>query len=334
MDSLLEKHIDTKRGLHYRYYVSPESDASRPTLLLLHGWPDSAHLWQYVVPHLVALKCKLVVPDLLGFGGTSKPTSPKLYNYRRLCEDLMEILETEKAGNIIPIGHDWGCYFASRFHLVYPDRCPATVHIGIPYMAPMTEHLDVDAVNAMMVQMLGYPRYEYFKLFSSPDAPKIFAEHLESVWYALHGDADDWIKTMFCVPDAMKNFLLQDRTDVPLKPYAQDTKLKEHWKLAMEDASSWEAAFCVYQALLRDVQMEEDKNMPVESYRLTLPVLYIGCDGDGVNPPELINFPKEAGLLPDLRVEVLHSSHWCPYEKPKELAKLMTDFLTDRKLVV
>ncbi|KAK4547710.1 hypothetical protein LTR36_000668 [Oleoguttula mirabilis] len=334
MESLQEKHLDTSRGLHYKYYVSPESDASKPTLLLLHGWPDSAHLWQYVVPHLTSLRCKLVVPDLLGYGGTSKPTSPELYNYRRMSEDVAEILDAEKSGRVIPVGHDWGCYLASRFHLVYPERCPAAVHIGIAYLPPVPQHLDLDTVNEHSVQAVGYPRFEYWNLFSSPEAPRMFSEHLDSVWHALHGDAQDWMKQMFCAPDAMKNFLLQGRTDVPLRAYAQDAKLKEHWKQNMTDASSWESAFCWYHSLLQDVQMEEDKNIPEGMYKLDMPVLFIACDGDAVNSPELIDFPKEAGLLPDLRVEVLHSGHWCPYEKPEEIAGLLSDFLSDRQLVL
>lgn len=198
----------------------------------------------------------------------------------------------------------------------------------------MTEHMDLDAVNEMTKQAMGYPRFEYWNLFTSPEAPQIFSEHLDSVWHVLHGDGDDWIKQMFCVPDAMKTFLVQDRTDVPLKPYAQDIKLREQWKQGFKNPTSWEASFCWYNAISQDVQLEADKKIPEEKYKLELPVLFIGCHGDGVNPPALIGLPQGAGLLPDLRVEELHSSHWCPYEKPEELAALISDFLMKRKLVV
>lgn len=115
MDTLQEKHLDTKRGFQYRYYVSPVGDTTKLTLLLLHGWPDSALLWQYVVPYLTPLKLKILVPDLLGYGGTSKPTSPELYDYRRIAEDVSEILDAENIGKVIPIGHDFGCWFTFRF---------------------------------------------------------------------------------------------------------------------------------------------------------------------------------------------------------------------------
>lgn len=110
MDQLKKKEHDVSRGLHYRYYVSPASkaDTSKPTLVLLHGWPDSADLWQFVVPHLLKTKCRLVIPDLLGAGGTSKPTDPAQFQVKKMSNDIIEILKTEGISqNIIPMGHDW-----------------------------------------------------------------------------------------------------------------------------------------------------------------------------------------------------------------------------------
>lgn len=134
MDSLQEKHLDVKRGLRYRYYVSKAGDTSMPALLLLHGWPDSAMVWQHVLPYLAELKLKIVVPDLLGYGGTSKPMDIKLYDYRRMSKDLVEILDTEGIKKVIPVGHDFGCWLTQRFQLLYTDRCVAAVHVGISYM--------------------------------------------------------------------------------------------------------------------------------------------------------------------------------------------------------
>lgn len=117
MDQLEEKHLNTSRGLHYRYFVSPAAtaDASKPALVLCHGWPDSADLWQFVVPHLLKSKLRLIVPDLLGAGGSSKPTSPEPYEVAAMASDLMEILRAENIDQqIIPMGHDW--YATSSCH--------------------------------------------------------------------------------------------------------------------------------------------------------------------------------------------------------------------------
>jgi len=67
MDTLSKKTIHTTRGFKYTYYVSPAS-SGKPTILLLHGWPDHAALWEDLVTrHLVPAGFGVVVPDCLGY---------------------------------------------------------------------------------------------------------------------------------------------------------------------------------------------------------------------------------------------------------------------------
>lgn len=73
MESLQRRTINTSRGFTYSYYIS-EPVSSKPTLLLQHGFPDDALLWNGIAAKLT--QYRLVVPDLLGYSGTSKPTDP------------------------------------------------------------------------------------------------------------------------------------------------------------------------------------------------------------------------------------------------------------------
>lgn len=110
MDQLEKKQINTARNFQYTYYISPASTADpvNPALLLCHGWPDNAHMWRWVVPHLLKTKNRIVIPDLLGYGGTSKPTDPKDYEIKGMTDDVMEIFKMEGIeSKIIPMGHDW-----------------------------------------------------------------------------------------------------------------------------------------------------------------------------------------------------------------------------------
>jgi len=52
----------------------------------------------------------LIVPDMLGYGGTSIPTDPTAYKHTLLAKDVLDILDAEKVQQAIVIGHDWyGC---------------------------------------------------------------------------------------------------------------------------------------------------------------------------------------------------------------------------------
>ena len=111
----------------------------------------------------------------------------------------------------------------------------------------MPQSVNLDLFNKLSEQAAGCPRHVYWYFFCSPDVPRIFSEHLDSTWHALHGDSDDWVKQTFCVGDGMKDFLLEDRK-VLLKPYAQDAKLKEQWMQDFKDPRDWEVAPAWYDA--------------------------------------------------------------------------------------
>ena len=50
-----------------------EEGTSKNTLILLHGLGASAERWESVIP-LFAKKFRVIVPDLIGFGYSDKPT--------------------------------------------------------------------------------------------------------------------------------------------------------------------------------------------------------------------------------------------------------------------
>jgi soluble epoxide hydrolase/lipid-phosphate phosphatase len=64
-------------------------------------------LWDNVIPYLVDLGYPIVVPDLLGYGGTSKPSDPQAYNSKDMAKDLIDILDNEGYRYAISVRHDW-----------------------------------------------------------------------------------------------------------------------------------------------------------------------------------------------------------------------------------
>ena len=327
MDTLQEKQFETKRGIHYRYYVSSEStpiDTSRPVLLLLHGFPDSAELWQFVIPHLKKSNLRIVAPDLLGYGGTSKPTTPEHFNVRFMVYDIVEILDAENIhAPIIPMGHDWGSYLAQRFYLLETERCAGLITLSVAYQSPSTENFDLKAFNDLTEKNFGHPLYAYQELFNAPDGPKLLEDHLESMWYVMHGDGKEWMKQMFCVRGAMREFLSKDRKDVPLRPYARDETLKNKW-IKQKQEGGMVAPCCWYRALAENHQVPTEKTL---ANKVKKPYLFIGCTDDAVCKTEFIYPSKEQGLLADVTIHEIESGHWCPLERPDEIGKFATEWL-------
>ena len=67
-----------------------------------------------MLPMFTSLPNCCIIPDLLGFGGTSKPTDPQMYAYDLMAQDLVDILDHEGFDKVVSIGHVHGSGLAAR----------------------------------------------------------------------------------------------------------------------------------------------------------------------------------------------------------------------------
>ncbi|KAJ7060091.1 Alpha/Beta hydrolase protein [Mycena amicta] len=113
MDETRFKQTKTQRGFTYSYYFAAPSDG-KPTFFFSHGFPTPAYLWRHQVTFLEPLGYGIVAPDLLGYGGTDKPTDPKFYIGSGLAQDVVDILDKEGIQQVIAVSHDWHIFRSSR----------------------------------------------------------------------------------------------------------------------------------------------------------------------------------------------------------------------------
>lgn len=81
-------------------------EGSGPTVVLLHGFPTSAHLWSDLVP-LLAPRFRTVAPDLIGYGDSDKPPTERL-DVRAQAGYMRELLEHLDISQFAAVGHDIG----------------------------------------------------------------------------------------------------------------------------------------------------------------------------------------------------------------------------------
>ncbi|KIL92434.1 hypothetical protein FAVG1_04845 [Fusarium avenaceum] len=308
----------TSRSLTYTYYdsasINPLS-ADQPALLFLHGFPDSAHLWHQVISHLRSLPHRKLIPDLLGCGGTSKPTDRTLFRFSSIISDLVEILANEGIQKVV---------------LLNPELCMGMAMLNVAYQPPMTQPFDLTAVNAESESVTGYPMFAYWELFTADEGASLVDEHLDRFWAVLHGNREHWMRDMFCVRGAMRSFLEGDEK-VELKDYAQPGKgWKEEWFKSVLKGGRLASMMCRYKAMVHNHHLEVEKSLPAERAQVTVPAFFLGCSRDDVCLPALIEQSKQSGLLPDLTVKVIDCGHWSPMEKPDEVGKALFSFLTER----
>lgn len=164
----------------YNYVDIPAASSSRPTILLLHGFPSSCYDWRHQIKFFSEQGYGVLAPDLLGYGGTSKPASAEEYKAKKMAAEIAEILDHECIRRVHAVSHDTGSILLSRLANYFPDRLLSCTFLAVPYSKP-GEHFDLDAVNAMTKQLLGKERFGYLKLFVEDRAGKVLDQHVSPI---------------------------------------------------------------------------------------------------------------------------------------------------------
>jgi pimeloyl-ACP methyl ester carboxylesterase len=85
-------------------------------------------MWAEIATQLRSTKDPMIMPDMLGYDGTDKPTDPAAYTWPAMTKDILEIVDTEQADKVISIGHDWGSTHVCQLYNYYPNRVVGLVN--------------------------------------------------------------------------------------------------------------------------------------------------------------------------------------------------------------
>lgn len=109
-------------------------DGDGPLVLLQHGFPDTAHTWDAVVPALVAAGYRAVRPFGRGIAPTERPATDA-FHVRDLAQDLVALIDAIGAQQAVVVGHDWGAAAAWGAAHLAPERISKLVVLAIPHPA-------------------------------------------------------------------------------------------------------------------------------------------------------------------------------------------------------
>jgi pimeloyl-ACP methyl ester carboxylesterase len=117
-------------GLRFAYF----EEGSGPLVLLLHGFPDTAHTWDAVRPALAAAGYRAVAPFTRGYAPTEVPRDGA-YDAETLGRDAIALIEALGEEKAFLVGHDWGASAAYAAAGLAPERLRMLITLAIPHPA-------------------------------------------------------------------------------------------------------------------------------------------------------------------------------------------------------
>lgn len=122
------------------------------TVLLVHGMPDDGNCWNHLVKALVAKGYRVLVPDMLGYGRSDKPSKVEPYNVESIVTVMLSQLQLLEVSEMDIVGHDWGAQISWTLVLTVPAmfRRHVAMSVGHPNTFPIQMTQQTVAMNWYM----------------------------------------------------------------------------------------------------------------------------------------------------------------------------------------
>lgn len=113
-------YLEVAPGLRMHYVDEGPRDAE--PVLMLHGEPSWSYLYRHMIPPVAEAGCRVLAPDLVGFGKSDKPAAIDDYSYQSHMDWLKAWLDELALENITLVCQDWGSLLGLRMAAEHPER--------------------------------------------------------------------------------------------------------------------------------------------------------------------------------------------------------------------
>ena len=154
-----------------RLVVYEEGEPAGPTVLLVHGFPDTAEVWEPLVGQLKG-RFRVVRYDVRGVGRSEGPHQTEGYRIERLADDLIRVVEATGNKRVHLVGHDWGAVQGWRAVAERPEVFESFTAISGPDLGHASDWYQRNFPSWDTAKQLA--RSWYMAAFKVPKAPDLF----------------------------------------------------------------------------------------------------------------------------------------------------------------
>ena len=267
----------------------------RPVVILVHGWPDTHHLWDHVAPEL-GDDVRVIAYDTRGYGESTRPEAVDDYQLKYLAADLFDVIDAVSPDKPVHlVAHDWGS--VQTWEAVTTPGADAKIKSFTSVSGPNLDYLGewaLDNLSRPTPRNLARTASQvassaYTALFQIPVLPQLF--------WKTFGSERNWTEFLHLVEGT-------PRENVSFAPTLQ------------EDMAS---GLRFYSANLRRKLLNPDPRPT------TVPVLEVVNDRDIALRARI--YDKTHTHASKLWRKDSSTGHWLPYTNPSYLAQTAREFI-------
>lgn len=266
-------------------------------VLLLHGFPEAAFVWDEVSAALAEGGVYALAPNLRGYERSSAPAGVDAYRAKHLVADVEALIRHLGAPIDVLVAHDWGGGIAWNLAALKPQLLRQLVIVNSPHPGAFLRELqrspEQQAASAYMLDLVR------------PDAAATLAK-------------DDFAYLF----DRLERF-----SPAPWLTPAVRAQYHEVWSCGLDPALNYYRA-----SPLRPPQGPDDPvhalQLPDSVVRVNVPTRILWGEGDHALRPSLLDGLSQ--WVPQLQVErVPEASHWIVHEQPVRVVATIRAALAD-----
>jgi pimeloyl-ACP methyl ester carboxylesterase len=299
--------------------LSVHEQGSGPAVVLCHGFPEIAYSWRHQIPALARAGFRAIAPDQRGYGASDAPAAIEEYDLEHLTADLARLLDALRIERAVFCGHDWGGFVAWAMPCLYPERTAGVIGVNTPYIP----------FPGLATLRAAFPKDEklYILWFQQPGVaervldrnPRLVFEKLMRRGIARERSLRRMVESGGDANPFLRLSEMEPAGPELLAPEELDTFARAFEKSGFRGGINW----------YRNVERNRARFPEVGTRKLDLPCLMVTAEWDPALPPE--SAAGMPALCSDLETHMIPAcGHWTQQEKPRELNRLMIDWLARR----
>ena len=183
-------------------------------VILLHGFPETSHMWGELMTLLSSKGFRVVAPDQRGYSHGARPKKVSDYKFEYLVDDVFSVAESFGFKQFHLVGHDWGAIIGWGMVAAKPDRVLSWTAMSVPHPNAFGDALKTDEDQKK--------KSRYFRFFKLPFIPEFYFsfnnyKNLKNIWIKSTAEEIDAYLQVFKGKGALKASLNWYRANIGSK---------------------------------------------------------------------------------------------------------------------